>query len=174
MELCVPNSSAHTFRQRVAMLGIDRETLQVLSYVYPFVSQRIDSIIERFYAHMLTFPEGRRIFEKPEVLGRLRQAQRQHWLSLFDGDLSAEYRKRAQRIGQVHYAKGVAPYLYIAGYNFFQCEILSALSERYRSDLRLAEILTAVTRVVSLDMDLSISVYTRELWRDSSESVMVG
>lgn len=164
---------ATTFKQRISMLGIDRKTLQTLAYVSPFIAARIDDIVDRFYAHMLTFPEGRQIFESEDVGVRLKRAQRSHWLSLFEGDLSADYLKRALKIGEVHYAKRVAPYLYIAGYNFFQCEILTALSEKYRSDQRLSDILTAVTRVVSLDMDLAISVYMRELWRHSGESLLL-
>ena len=167
------SSNEIAFKHRIAMLGIDRKTLTTLNYILPFVSQQIDRIADRFYAHMLTFPEGRRIFEDQDVEERLKSAQRTHWLSLFSGDLSADYRKRALKIGQVHYAKRIAPYLYIAGYNFFQCEILTALSERYRADQRLADILTAVTRVVSLDMELAISVYMRELWRHSSDTLQI-
>ncbi|MAZ73721.1 MAG: hypothetical protein CMC70_11320, partial [Flavobacteriaceae bacterium] len=137
--------------RKIRMLGITPHVLSTLRGIHPFVETQMDGIVDRFYAHMQTFPEGRRIFADRAMVAGLKRAQREHWLNLFRGALDTDYVFRAMRVGQVPYERRVAPYIYIAGYNFFQCELLRILSEKYRSDSALPDMLGAITRVISLD-----------------------
>lgn len=166
-------SSKNAMRQRCEMLKIDQDVIDTLHYISPFIAHRIDSIIDKFYGHLQTFPEYQRIFQPPELINKLVSAQRTHWLILLSGTLDESYQKRAYRIGQVHFERGISLYLYSAGYSFFQCELQDVLLEKYKDNPRLAEILKAVTRVINLDMDLAISAYTRDLWSDAYNTIAI-
>lgn len=74
----------------------------------------------------------------------------------------------------MHYKFGVAPYLYITGYNFFQCELIKLISEDRAEDVDLSSVLTSVIKVINLDMDLALSAYTREYWRDAIKGTEPG
>jgi len=166
-------SSNNSIRQRCQMLQIDQTVIDTLHFISPFIAHRIDGIIDRFYAHLQTFPEYQRVFQPPEIINNLVQAQRTHWLILLSGTLDESYQKRAYRIGQVHFEKGISLYLYSAGYSFFQCALTEALLEKYEDNPRLGDILKAVTKVINLDMDLAISAYTRDLWTDAYNTVAI-
>lgn len=166
-------ASEKVLNRKLAMLGVDDRVRATLRPVARTLDVFLDGIVERFYGHMRTFPEGRRIFTDPAMVESLKARQMAHWKRLFECRLDADYMAHALRIGRAHYDRGVAPYLYIAGYNFFQCELMGAVSDQFRGDRRLTDMLTSITRVVSLDMDLAISVYTREIWNRREETVEI-
>jgi hypothetical protein len=53
----------------------------------------------------------------------------------------------------------VAPYLYIAGYNDFHCEMIRLAALHYK-DMDVAELLQAIAKAVAFDMDLASTSYT--------------
>lgn len=151
-------------KNRLELLGIDEDTKHNIKQFYPVFSRSIDDIILKFYSHIVSFPEAQTIFKDFDIKGRLRSLQSAHWLRLFSCEFDDEYVNNALKIGQIHYTNRVAPYLYMAGYNMFHCEVIRVASEEYHDTIYLPHVLTAVTRVITLDMDLSLSAYTREHW----------
>ncbi|MBR9825228.1 MAG: hypothetical protein GYB36_05410 [Alphaproteobacteria bacterium] len=159
-------------KRKKAMLGINADTKAALESVEPKLTVALPQITEDFYTHMQRFSEAERVFSRMPSLGPLKTRQMSHWQSLLSGDLDETYAARALAIGEAHFNRGVAPYLYIAGYNFFQCELISLVAASYSESDRISAALTAITRVVSLDVDLSISVYTRAAWRHKTDEVV--
>jgi hemoglobin-like flavoprotein len=147
------------------LFGIDGDTKHNIRLFEPLLHVKLEGIIERFYAHLISFPEARKILERQKIKDHLQPAQEKHWMRLFSCDFDEEYVSSAVRVGRRHYESKVAPYLYIGGYNFFHCELIRTASEHYGRSSDLPNILTAITRVVSLDMDLALFAYTREYWR---------
>lgn len=150
---------------RLALLRINDDTRASIDRFRPVLMDELDWIIARFYRHIMSFPQGQRIIGDESRVPELARAQNLHWTRLFSCSFDDTYARSALQVGRSHLKAGVAPYLYIAGYNFFICELVKLATERFAGDLQLPSILTAVTRVISLDMDLALSVYTRELWR---------
>jgi hypothetical protein len=88
--------------------------------------------------------------------------QRSHWIRLLLCKFDTAYVTSAVRVGKILYAQGVAPSLYIAGYSSFHSELIDAVT-KCQSNLRdLSAVLTSISRVICLDMDQSLSVYTQE------------
>lgn len=152
-------------QNRLRLLTITDDTKQNLRLFYPVFHQHLPEIVGRFYAHLLTFPAAKRVLGDRDMIDSLKPRQIAHWSHLFSGQIDDEYVANAIRIGQVHYERRVPPYLYIAGYNFFHCEIIKLASENFTKAHELAILLASVTRLISLDMDLALSAYTREYWR---------
>jgi len=167
-EMRMPPAAKKVLHQRLTLMGIDDDVVGSLKYAAPFIAECMDDIIERFYAYFHSFPAGRKAFEYPKLVRHLKVMQKKHWCEMFRGNLGEQFQRSAYHIGVGHSKKGIAPHLYISGYNFFQCELTRHLSEKFRNDPKLADILVAVTRVISLDMDLALSVYMREIWRNQS------
>ena len=154
--------------QRLALLAITDETKEHIAAIRPTLDQEMDHIVRRFYRHIRSFPEGKRLIPDDHVEERLRDAQKRHWRRLFSCSFDERYVDSAQHVGRAHLSAGVAPYVYIAGYNFFLCELVNLVVDQYAGGLQVSGILTAVTRLIYLDMDLALSTYTRELWRIQS------
>jgi hypothetical protein len=150
---------------RLALLSITEETKQHIASVQPLLQAEMTQIIRRFYRHIRSFPEGKRLIADDGMEERLREAQKRHWNRLFACTFDEPYVESAIHVGRAHLGAGVAPHVYIAGYNFFLCELINLVVAQYAGGLQVSGLLTAVTRLVYLDMDLALSTYTRELWR---------
>lgn len=100
----------------------------------------------------------------------LRSKQISHWINLFSCDFDQTYANSAIRIGKAHFKNKVPPHLYIAGYNFFQCQLIVEVSDQLSGEAELPQCLAAIAKVISLDMDLALSAYTRQYWRSVSEA----
>ncbi len=57
-------------------------------------------------------------------MARAREAQKQHWLKIFEGNLDAEYVERVKRIGRAHERIGLEPRWYIAAYALALTELI--------------------------------------------------
>lgn len=158
----VPNIEA-----RLRLLGIDMSVRMDAKRFFPIFETHIDRIIAHFYDHMFSFVEARRLFGDETAVRHLSERQKQHWLRLFACRLDAEYVRGALHVGEVHYARRVPPYLYLAGYNFFHCELIRLASATV-TGIEVPPLLAAITRLVTLDMDLALSAYTREHWRSAA------
>ena len=154
--------------RRLALLGITDDTKQNVAMFFPTFVGEVDDIIRKFYAHMLSFPVGKDIFADVDIRGSLERRQKEHWTRLFSCSFDEEYVASAIRVGQVHFKKKIAPYLYLAGYNFFHCELIQLASRTYAGSIGLPSMLSSITRVITLDMDLALSAYTREYWKGTA------
>lgn len=150
-------------QKRLFMLSITDTTIANLSLFHPHVRDNMDSMVAAFYRFIHQMPATAAIFKDHEVERRLKPAQKAHWTGLLAGQFDAAYRARALKIGMAHYRHKVAPYVYIAGYNFFHCELIRVASMHYEGQ-ELAAVLQSITKVISLDMDLALSAYVRAAW----------
>ena len=71
----------------------------------------------------------------------------------------------AVRIGQAHFDHKVPLRLYLAGQSHFYCAIIERAARRFGGSRELPVILASIARILSLDVDLATSAYTRALWR---------
>lgn len=151
-------------KKQLALLRIGSDEIQRLRSLRPLLSDSLPGIAADFYKHMRTFSEGRKHFSDEAMVERLVAKQLAHWRRLFSGLFDDDYAKAALAIGRAHYEHGVAPYIYISGYSFFQCALSRIICVRHAGQRELPELLNAVSRVISLDIDLAISVYMKEYW----------
>jgi methyl-accepting chemotaxis protein len=151
-------------RHRLELYGITGQTRSNVEAFTPTVMAHLDSMILNFYKHILAFPEVKKIIRTAEMERQLRVRQRDHWCTMLDCRFDAAYAAKAVAVGRAHHRAGVAPYLYIAGYNYFLCEMLHLASLHYLGTSDLSGILTSVARIVNLDLELALTAYTKEMW----------
>lgn len=151
-------------QRRLKLLEIDDDVHIDVEKIHPVLHANLDVVIDRFYDHLMSFPECRKIFDKTGSLVTLPKRQRLHWLDLFSCRFDEAYAKRALAVGRAHFRHGIAPYVYISGYTFFHCWLLRAIAESHAGAAELPRYLAATTRIIHLDMDLALSAYTREFW----------
>lgn len=150
---------------RLALLSISAETTALIVSLGPMLDAELDAILRRFYKHIRSHPESQALIADDAMEKRLRARQKAHWLRLFSCRFDEEYVASALAVGRAHLRARVAPHIYIAGYNFILCELIKAVVARHAGAMEVSGLVTAMTRIVYLDMDLALSTYTRELWR---------
>lgn len=154
--------------QRMKALGIDAQTRQLLQFLRPEIAAQLEIVARAFYEHFAAFPEVSRLLPL-ESVPVLRQHQKKHWLALFEARFDEEYCANAVRIGQIHFARGISPRLYLAGISFFHCRLIEFLARRYVRDPQLPAMLSALAKAIALDTDLALSAYTRAYWSTAKE-----
>jgi hypothetical protein len=160
-------STMLNLQSRLALFEIDENTRHAINLFHPVFHKHLDGIVAQFYLHMFGFPEGRRALTGIDVKQRLAPRQKAHWLNLFACELDERYVEHAVTIGRVHYERRIPPFLYMAGYTFVQCRLIAIACEAHRGGDELPDLLASISRLIALDMDLALSAYTREHWREA-------
>lgn len=101
-------------QQRKDLLNFTKEDEALLKAHKTFVANRIDQIVEQFYAKQVEVTEIALLIGDADTLRQLQNAMRRYILELFDGHYDGEYVNRRLRIGKVHKRIGVSPKLYLS------------------------------------------------------------
>jgi len=146
-------------RQRLAFLELsDEDHAHAAELISHVINPNIDSIIDQFYAKLITDPGAFSFIENDEVVGRLKQTQKKHLLSLGIGFDSEAYFDNRLRVGLVHDQVGLPLTTYQCAYNALQQIIIVNI----RSMLPAENVDAAVRfllKIISLDMSLAIEAY---------------
>jgi signal transduction histidine kinase len=143
----------------------DFERLKTLLPHYP---GGIDSLVDRFYEHLLSFENTRQVLAREDIAGRLRSAQHRYLESLVAGDFGKTYLQERLRIGLVHERIGLAPRWYLGAYWIYIRELLPRLIPGAEDSARVLSLL----KIILLDMMLVTESYvgtTLALVREQNE-----
>jgi methyl-accepting chemotaxis protein len=153
--------SAH--QERLNFLKIDSTTSACLAEFRPKIADAVDGVLGRFYDHVERLPNLAALFTSPAIKSHARDAQKSHWLSMFEGKFDEAYVERVQRIGKTHERIGLEPRWYIGGYAMALAELMAVAVNTYRKKPeKLVAVQQAMIKVILLDMDYAISVYIDE------------
>lgn len=146
-------------RQRLAFLALDdSDHAYATELIERVIKPNIDSIIDQFYAKLITDPCAFSFIENDEVIGRLKKTQKKHLLSLgiaFDTEV---YFDNRLRVGLVHDQVGLPLTTYQCAYNALQLIIIAYIRrmlpvENFDAAVRF------LLKIISLDMSLAIEAY---------------
>lgn len=159
-------------RRRRYLLGIDENTLHNVALAKPTILRHLDAIVEALYAHLMSIPECARLLE-PAIVPRLKARQKAHWARMLECRFDEAYARETARIGQVHFDRRVPPYLYLAAYSYTQSLIVARVSAVLHNKDEVAAVISSISRIILLDIELSLSAYTRAFWHGEPEASAV-
>ena len=146
---------------RLRFIEIDESDIVELQQARQYIEPEIDNMLERFYEHILAYPEFKALFEDEASIRRARESQKQHWLDeLFGGRFKSSYFNKADKIGRTHARVGLAPSWYVGSYSKMLNQFISRICEESEKEGRAAcETVQAVCKAVLLDVDLVTHCY---------------
>lgn len=156
------NQHATPDNSRLQFLDIDQTTSADLRTARTIIEPFMGELVDDFYRYILAVPEIRTIFGDSEKISQLKQAQRGHWTTLFEGRFDENYIERTQRIGAAHVHIGLEPRWYMGAYCWFLNRLTTILNQHYRRRGQSGQrerIIQAVNKAVFLDMDLALAQY---------------
>jgi len=146
--------------ERLRLLSIDRDVLSELPKAKHILEPAMDKMLDRFYVFIRSEPDLLALFSDEGAITRARSAQKNHWLTLFDGKYDKAFFEKSVRIGQAHARIGLTLDWYMAGYYQMFDQFIELISENYSARGELAtQVIQAVSKVIFLDMDLVIHCY---------------
>jgi PAS domain S-box-containing protein len=145
-------------RKDFLLLTDDEEA--ALKTLQPLMARHVGELVDAFYRHLLGFAETRKLLSDELITTRLMEAQKRYLLSLVTGPYDKEYQEGRLKIGHVHERIGLTPQWYLGAYSLY-LNLLRPLIVREFKDrpARLEEVMTALTKVMFLDMQLAIEAY---------------
>ena len=146
---------------RLRFIEIEESDIVELQQAREYIEPHIDDMLEQFYAHILSYPEFKALFEDSESIDRARTSQKAHWLEeLFGGHLTSSYFNKADKIGRTHARVGLAPSWYIGSYSKMLAQFIDRICEESENEGRKpCKTIQAVCKAVLLDVDLVIHCY---------------
>lgn len=146
------------FKNRLRLDSIDTYSQQRIRNFLPTIELSMGEVIGSFYAHMTSFDQTKKYFHNRDV-NILKSKQVQHWMRLFSGDLDKNYVSSAVRVGFIHHRVGLPLFLYLSGYNRVLCDLTSLAIRHHAGTMDSSETVSSIIKLVSLDMDITISCY---------------
>ena len=115
---------------RLSFLRLDDQACSVIRSMQPAITAALPKIANDFYSYVGKTPQLARMLGDASNLDRLRQAQVQHWSSLFSGVFDDQMFNRSVSVGMSHSRTGLEPRWYIGGYCFFIEKLVDVIAAR--------------------------------------------
>lgn len=148
--------------QRLALYELGPEEAARLPRLWDRVAPDLPPILDAFYDHFARFPNLGALVETRRA--HLAKAQLTHWERLFRGVFDADYVQAVKRVGLAHHRVGLDPGAYISAYAFILNRISASLSKGVmRGKKSLGQDMALFSKVVLLDLDISVSAYQEAL-----------
>ncbi len=152
--------NAEELLRRKDFLEIGDDDVKRLTGINDLARRYADSVIEDFYKHLLGFQDTRAFFQDPQTLQRVKNAQKEYFLRLTQGNYDVAYTQNRLRIGAIHERIGLPMKLYLGMYNFYLRAVANRLSDAYQK--RPADAWAAFQSLMKLtffDIGLAIDTY---------------
>lgn len=149
--------------QRMELLHLNPQDLQLLCSHKQLIEDNIDAIVDEFYRRQTEIDEISLLIGDADTLARLRTAQRKYVLDLFSGQYGTRYVNNRLRIGMVHKRIGVEPKLYLSAVRTLKEVVFKALKARLENKNELDSTLDALDKLLYFDTTLVFDTYIDSL-----------
>lgn len=145
--------------ERLPYLRIESNITDVLHEIWPLLKPEMNVVLDDFYGHVQKIPSLASMFAGRNLSG-IKQAQMTHWEGVFQHGFDKDYEARVIRIGRAHDRIGLEPRWFMGAYCLILNKIDQILEDHTRwSAAKRRKMKEAVTKVIFMDMDATLSVY---------------
>jgi methyl-accepting chemotaxis protein len=166
---------AHTMdvdaQSRLAYLELTPDSVSYLQEFRVLLEANFTRIIDGFYNHAGAYPNLKTMFGSDANIARLKKAQGDHWMSLFEGHFGADYLNKVKTVGAVHKMQGLEPRWYLGGYCYVMNALVDLAASQYGDQPeKFKKMMQTVNKALFLDIDLVISIYFGTILGDIKEN----
>ncbi len=145
---------------RKRFLEFDDDDVRRLEGMYDLTQEYVDSVIEAFYDHLLSFQETAAFFRDPRVLEYVKSRQKQYFIRLTQGDYEQEYVEDRLKLGSIHEQIGLPVRSFLGMYAFYLRQIAARLLDEYADRPEQAfEAFHSLTKLLFFDIGLAVDTY---------------
>lgn len=155
--------SVEKLQRRLSYYGLDAQDADYRA-IAAIIGTHGQDPLKIFYEKIARTPDVARFFSSPSHADRAKQAQFNHWTSMFGKGLDGDYLASAETIGSTHARIGLEPQWYIGGYADIIAQLLTVMiaggaKGHLPGRKALARRVAKFVKVAVLDMDLALSTY---------------
>ncbi len=146
-------------KSRIAFFEIEPEDLERLASLKSVAEKNTEAIVEDLYELILGHDDARRHFSDRGTLVRVKRAQRDYFLGLFEGRCDLSYAMDRLRIGIAHERVGIPPKWYIGAYARYLRSVHTWLDEELPEPGEARAMYRSIEKLVAFDMALAMDSY---------------
>jgi len=145
-------------RRQLEYIRLTDKDVQLLASYRAIFEKVVDEVVDYFYDHIDKYPDLKRVIQSNgSSVHRLKQTQRDYWLSLAGGVINEEFIEHRLKIGKIHSRIGLNLDYYLGTYMTYT-DIATRVLERELPD-QWMPVLNALTRMFNLDSQLVLEAY---------------
>lgn len=141
------------------MYELTSEDLEHLKVFGELASERMDGVIDDWYAWLQQQDEFDQFFSDPDTLARVQSLQKGYWNDFLAAEVTNEYVAARARVGETHARIGLPISTYFAGMNKF-LELFGPMMEEVEIDgVSSSEVTLAVGKLLHFDTSIVVETY---------------
>ncbi|GIO68118.1 globin-coupled sensor protein [Paenibacillus cookii] len=144
-------------QQQLNYIKLTEQDMEILAQHRPVFEKVVEEVVNRFYAHIATEPELMEIIGRFTTIDRLKETQREYWLSLAEGRIDDAYLERRVAIGLVHSRVGLGVEYYLGSYMTY-LDIATDLLRQAVPD-QWTKVVFSLSKMFNLDSQLVLEAY---------------
>ncbi|WP_412065202.1 methyl-accepting chemotaxis protein [Rhizobium sp. SYY.PMSO] len=166
-------AQAGSLRDRLRFAGLDAGQCDVLRRNRPMLQAHLKAGLRDLFHRYQTLPDAARHFTSESQLERLHDLQFSHWDVLTDARFDSLYAERVKVLSDSESKMGLDPRWHVAGHGVMLEHLLAGLLDEMggrailpgskRRARELSELVTAVVRLVMVDVEIAVSLRFNEL-----------
>lgn len=144
-------------RRQLDYMGLDEAALRLLADYRHVFAKVVHEVVDRFYQQIGTQPELLQIIDRVSTMERLKETQRQYWMSLVDGVVDEPYIQNRIKIGQIHSKIGLNTDYYLGSYMVYLDIAADVLKQAVPGEWM--KVIHALSKMFNLDSQLVLEAY---------------
>nr|WP_249308769.1 globin-coupled sensor protein [Lederbergia citrea] len=162
------NSNSDVEKQ-LKMIELTVEDLQIINRIQPFVIEKIDYIVDRFYKNLENEPSLLMIINDNSSIERLKKTLKQHISEMFDGVINEAYFEKRIRIAHIHVRIGLQTKWYMCAFQDLFLSLVNIIEEKLTKKEDYFRTIRSVSKILNLEQQLVLEAYDSESDRLRSE-----
>jgi heam-based aerotactic trancducer len=148
-----------SINRQLEMIELTHRDLAILTQLKPWVEEKIDWIVGRFYETLEKEPSLFEIIHRHSSVERLKKTLTIHVIEMFDGRIDEAFIEKRTRIAVTHLKIGLLPKWYMCAFQQLQLSILEAIASHIDDPLLLIESVKSVTKILNFEQQLVLEQY---------------
>jgi rsbT co-antagonist protein RsbR len=146
-------------KNRRAFFELTEDDLTRLAGLRPFAEKVTDAVVDDFYKLLLTHVDTKKFFPDEATVRRVKRAQREYFLGLFEGRCDLAYVEDRLRVGSTHERIGLSTKWYLGAYRKYMELIKRHLVEQFKKSGEAEAAFQSIQKLVYFDIALATDTY---------------
>ena len=135
--------------KQMAMINLTEEDLGIIKALRPFVLEKMDEMVNQFYANLQHESSLLQIISDNSSIERLKKTLHQHISEMFEGHIDASYFEKRTRIAKIHVKIGLKAKWYMCAFQDLFLSLLEVIEENITDRQQYIEAVRAVSKILS-------------------------
>ncbi|MBS2772948.1 MULTISPECIES: globin-coupled sensor protein [Anoxybacillaceae] len=150
-----------SINKQIEMVELTERDLAILQALKPFIEEKIDTIVTRFYDVLQTEPSLLAIIQQHSSVEQLKQTLKVHVIEMFSGRIDDEFIAKRRRIAIAHLRIQLLPKWYMCAFQQLLLALLDVIFPHISEPHALMEATKSMTKVLSLEQQIVLEEYEK-------------